>query len=97
MPSSSNPIAAPDDIDDRIHRAHFVKVHFLDGHLMDVRLRLAQTPENLLRALSRTRRKARRVNHPDDFRKPPMSNWAVPMAVIAVLFAGLGVLCGSRL
>jgi hypothetical protein len=43
----------------RIHRAHFVEMHFLDGHLMHVRFGFAQAREDFLRAFSGPRRKSR--------------------------------------
>jgi len=38
--------AGAHDIGDGIGRAHLVEMHFLDGHLVNLRLGLAETAEN---------------------------------------------------
>ena len=40
-----------DDVDDRIHRPHFVEMDFFDSHLMHLGFRFAQARENSLGAI----------------------------------------------
>ena len=55
-----------DDVRDRVQRADFVEVDFLDGHVMDRRFGLAQAREDRDRALLHALRQARAEDHPAD-------------------------------
>ena len=62
-----------DDVDDRVERAHFVEMHFLHRHLMNLSLRLGEALKHLLGAIARGRRQRGPVDQFEDSRQVPVS------------------------
>ena len=58
--------AGADDIGDRIHRTHFMKMNFFDRHPVDPGFGVAQAPKHIRRVLFCTIGERRFVDHPQD-------------------------------
>ena len=81
------------DVDDRIERAHFVKVHAVDRRLVNRRFGLPETLKHRLRTVATCGRQTRSVDQREDLRKASVGV-RVPRAGCLVLGAVLGARCG---
>ena len=76
------------NIDDRVHRAHFVKMHLLDGDGMNRRLRLAQQLKGAAARCFHRIGKRRSANDPENRRQRPMRRVLVGV-VLVLRFVGV--------
>ena len=76
----------PNDVDNRVERADFVKVNTLDGRTVNGGLCLRQSVEQSLRSLLPSRGERRTVNQTRNLREGPM--WTVRVSLDLVRLGG---------